>query len=202
MRMLSLRPFIAAALLLLTACQSNAPLQRFAPPSFTKYTPINLEVSNIEVIDEYQPPMRAPNVDHFFATTPGEAMHIWVRDRLRAVGRERTAQVIIKDASVIETSLAKTPGFKGAFTNDQAQRYDARLEVEIRIYGTGGALSEANINAVATRSQTVAENASVAERERVFNSMMNELMDSVNAELEKNIYQYFGNYISYSAAMK
>jgi hypothetical protein len=187
-------------LLLPSACQPTAQMPNLAPPSFAQMTPINLDVANIEVIDEYTPPMKAPNVEQFFAVTPEEAVHLWVRDRLRAVGSARTLQVIVKDASVVEKSLPRTQGVKGAFTNDQAQQYDARLEVEMRIY-SDRAISDASINVVATRTRTIAENASVAEREKLFHDMLNELMASLNAELEKNIYQYFGNYISYAPQM-
>lgn len=193
--------WFALAFTTLSACQTSAPLQNFAPPSFVKMTPIDMDVTNIEVIDEYEPPLARPHVEQFFATTPTQAMHIWAHDRLHATGRERTLQVVIKDASVVETQLPRTQGLQGVFTNDQAQRYDARLEVELRIYGTSGALAEASITAVATRSQTVAENASVAERERIFNTLLAELMNAMNATLEKNIYEYFGNYISYSSGL-
>ncbi len=194
------RLFSAAALsltLILAACQEPAGIAPFSAPSFAQSTPIQLDVAIIEVIDEYQPPMKSPNVDQFFAVTPAEAVRSWARDRLRNVGGTRTLQVVIKDASVVQKNLPTAKGMQGAFRDDQAERYDARLEVELRIYGTG-AMSEANISTVATRSLSVSEKASLADRERAFQTILNDLMASINAELEKNIYQYFGQYISYA----
>ena len=51
----------------------------------------------------------------------------WVHDRLEATGTTRRARARIIDASVKESELPRTKGLTGAFTTDQAQRWD-RLE--------------------------------------------------------------------------
>jgi hypothetical protein len=191
--------FSCLMLMILAACQ---PVNPPAPPplSFTRYQPIYLNVAKIDIIEEYKSPMQPPNVEHLLPTSPTEAMRIWVRDRLRATGNAKTLQITIKDASVIATPLPQPGGIEGFFTNSQDKRYDAKLDVEMRIYG-GEAMSEASIEAVATRSITVAVKASVAERQAIFRRMIADLMESENAELEKNIYQYFGNSINFSHRM-
>lgn len=193
------RSFLAICLLLavLPACQPAAPPPP-PPLSFADYSPIHLEVASIDVVEEYRSPLQRPNVEHLFPTSPAEAVHIWVRDRLRAVGGGRTLQVIVKDASVTEEPLPRTPGLKGTFTNDQSERYAARLEVEMRIYGEQGAMSEASINVVATRTDTAAEDFSLSAREALFERMVRDLMSILNAEIEKNLQQYFSNYIRYA----
>jgi hypothetical protein len=197
MKTMLLRMLPLLAGVMLSACQGH-----YQPPppmelGFTRYQPIYLNVGVIENVDEYKSPMTLPNVEHTLPYSPTEAMHIWVQDRLRAVGVNKTLQVIIKDASVVETDLPKPGGVQGFFTDSQDKRYDAKLEVELRIYGDD-ALSEANIHVSASRTTTIGEHASVAEREAVFRKLIFTLMDAMNAELEKNIYQYFGNDISYS----
>lgn len=185
------------ALFLLSSClepPNVPPPQQF---SFSQYRPIQLDIATISVVQEYRSPQQKPNVEHLFPTSPAQAMDIWTHDRLKAVGGSRRLEVQIKDASVIETDLPRKQGITGAFTNDQAKRFDARLEVELRIYGDR-AMSDASVHITATRSDTLDENASAAKRDALFNRMTTMLMDEVNAELEKNIYQYFGNYITYS----
>ncbi|MDE3060969.1 MAG: hypothetical protein KGJ06_08150 [Pseudomonadota bacterium] len=192
----AIRRLLPALLLLITACQPSPP----APPpeiGFTRFQPIYLDVAKIDIVDEYQSPMKSPNVEHLLPVSPAEAMHVWVRDRLRAVGTGRSLQVIIKDASVTVTALPKPGGMQGFFTVSQDKRYDGRLDVEMRIYN-GGAMSEANIEATVTRSITMSERVSLAEREALFRRMIYDMMEEMNAEMEKQMYTYFGNYISYS----
>ena len=186
---LPMRKIIPLCLLTLLLCGCyNAPppppLPQALEINFRRYQPIYLNVTSIEIVDEYKSPMRAPNVEHLMPYSPAEAMHIWTRDRLRSVGADKTMQVIVKDASVVAVDLPKPGGVEGAITISQDKRYDAKLSIEMRIYG-GGAMSEANIDVTATRSVTIPENASVAKREAVFRKLTYDLMDMMNAELEK-----------------
>ncbi len=177
----------------------NAPQPQPLPKiAFTRYVPFKLDVAYIDVIEEYKSSGKAPYVEQFFPTSPAQAMRTWVEDRIRTVGRDKFLQVVIKDASVKEVSLPRTQGIRGVFTRDQSQRYDARLEVEMRIYGDRSALSEASLHIAASRSATIGEDASPSARQKLFNRMTGELMEMVNAELEKNILSYFSNYIDYT----
>ncbi len=182
--------------LVLSACQSSSPVD-YKPLSFTHYQPIYMAVSNIEQVQEYKSTMRPPYVEHLLPYSPAEAMDIWVKERLRPVGGNQRVQLIIKDGSVMAYDLPKQPGFKGFITNEQDKRYEAKLEVEMRVYGEG-AMSEASINVSAARSITVPEKASARERNVIYRKLIADLMESVNAEMEKNMYMYLSNYISYS----
>lgn len=187
---------------LLTLAACNPPVvTRSKPISFAQYQPIALNVGSIQIVEEYHSPGHAPNVEQMFRTTPAEAMRQWVKDRIRARGGTRVLQVIIKDASVMQEDLPRTGGYQGVFTKDQSERYNARLEVEMRIYGEQGAMSEASISAVATRSDTAGEDYSAAKRDALFDRMLRDLMGLMNAELERNIQQYFANYIAYTPDM-
>jgi len=188
----------ACAFLVLCSCGGDDSPVDFKPLTFVRFQPIYLNVSNIEYVQEYKSPMRAPNVEHLMPYSPEDAMHIWIKDRIRPVGPEKMLQVIIKDASVVAIELHKDSSFEDFFTVDQDRRYDAKLEVELRIYGSKSALSEANVSVKAARSVTMSENASLYRRNAIFRQLIADMMESVNAELEKNMYQYMGNYINYS----
>ena len=161
--------------------------------NFTHLQPIAFYVSNIDIVDEYKSPMHEPNVEHLVPISPVEAMHIWVKDRIRSVGADKTLQIIIKDASII-SSPVKTPG---GDTDDRIRRYDARLEVEMRIYGSD-AMSEANVTVVSTQMITLSDSTSLDARKRIFYRMVYDLMESMNAELEKQIFAHFTKYIMYA----
>lgn len=188
----------ACALLMLSSCVGDGSPVDFAPLTFVRYQPIYLNVSTIQFVNEYKSPMQPPYVEHLMPYSPEDAMRIWVKDRIRAVGPEKSLQIIIKDASVKATELHKDSSIEDFFTIDQDRRYDAKLEVELRIYGSASALSEANVSVKAARSITMSENASVNRRNAAFREMIASMMENVNAELEKNMYQYMGNYINYS----
>lgn len=184
--------------LTLAACTEAPEMPKAQPIGFTQYQPFQVNVANVEIVGDYKSPQKAPYVEHLFPTSPEDAMRAWVRDRIRVTGGSGSLQVIIKDASVKQENLAKTEGIKGAFTNDQAARYDARLEIEMRIYN-GRSISEANLNTVATRSDMLPENASPLSRDKMFDAMIKKLMDEMNAELEKNIHTYFNRFLDYNA---
>ena len=178
---------------LLAACDTGggAPV---SAPNFKRYQPIYMKVSKIEVLEEYRSPNVAPNVEHMMSYSPADAMQIWVKQRLRAAGGPKTMQVIIKDASVVGQDV---PGSDVMFGWGGTRQYDTRLEVELRVYGDA-ALSEASVGVVATRTLKLPASASVATRDQKFRAMIEEMMTTVNAEMEKNIFQHLGSYVNFS----
>lgn len=194
-----LKPFLFSlcSLLALASCSDTGPVD-FPPLSFNRYQPMYLNVSSIEVVEEYKSPQRPPYVEHLIPYSPADAMGIWVKDRLRAVGSDKQLQVIIKEGSVVVNQLKNDRSLKDLLTIDQDKRYDAKLEVELRIYGPESAISLASVSAKAHRSVTMSENASLNQRNVVFRNLITDMMDSVNAELEMNMYRYMADYINYS----
>jgi hypothetical protein len=193
------RLFLFLSLALLASCRSSQPVD-FPPLTFKKYAPIYLNVASIQVIDEYKSPQQEPYVEHLLPYSPEDAMRIWVKDRIRAVGLDNTLHVIIKDGSVKATTKKAENSFSQFLTIDQNRSYDMKLEVEMRIYDGVNALSKASVRAKATRMRTMPRDASVMERNAQFRAMIADLMESLNAELEKNIFMHMGNYISYSSS--
>lgn len=185
---------LGIALVALVACQAPALPPPLPELTYRHLDPINLDVGRIEIVEQYVPPLTAPNVDHKFPTPPSQAMRQWAKDRLNAVGEIRTARLVIKDASAIETKLETRGGLRGAITKDQSERYDVTLDVVLEVRSERGA-AVAFANAVVTRSKTVVEDISLSDRERVFHEMTEEVMNEVNAELEKNIRQFLVQYI-------
>lgn len=184
------RRFVLAAglaALSLAACQS-APPPRPAPRpiDFSAFAPIVLNAGAIDVVDAFRA-MGGTHVEQRSAVPPAEAVRRWVAQRLQAAGGPGRVRVTIRDASIVEIQLPKTGGVTGYFTNDQAQRYDGRIEVEV----TGDLPGETSFHGVTkvtvTRSQTVPENISLADRENTFLEITNAMMDELNARLDAGI---------------
>ena len=194
-----IRSFTAAAalgvvLLAIAACVPPATKPSFPDIRFTDQPKLRLDVAAIEVVDDYHPTFQAPNVDHLFPVPPQRAAENWAHDRLEATGTTRRARVRIIDANVKETELPRTQGITGAFTTDQAQRYDATLEMSVEILNDRG-LPERTVTAKSSRTQSVAEGITPNERDTVWYNMTKQLLADQNRELEKQMRANFTFYV-------
>ncbi|MFO0998243.1 MAG: hypothetical protein U1F33_16295 [Alphaproteobacteria bacterium] len=178
----------------LGGCNTPPPEQKLPDLAYAQLPPIRLNVRAVEVIWSYEPPYKAPNVDHLFTTPPGRAAERWANDRLKPEGTEGLARFIIRNASVIQTRLKTTSGVPGLFKNEQSDRYDGVLEVELRAQDDAGR-KDAVVTARATVSQTVAENTTLNELEKTWFGMTETLMRELNKQLESNIQAHLGAFL-------
>src|SRR5258708_6106161 len=140
------------------------------------------------------PTSAAPNDERLLRTAAGAAMGNWARDRLLATGTMRRARVRIVDASVKEIQLPRTKGLTGAFTTDQAQRYDATVEMSIDLLNNSG-FPERTTSAKAARSQSDAEGTTPNQRDEAWYAMTKDLMAELDRELERQMRAHFTFYI-------
>jgi hypothetical protein len=183
---------VAAFAAVLGACSTATPPPRQFPElRFTHMAPITLTAQGPEVVAQYQPPLREPNVEHILPLPPERAIRTWVQDRLRTTGvGDDRVRVIIRDASVVEVPLEVKEGVVDFFTDDQEVRYDARMEIVAELLDTGGR-QKAETVVTGFRSRTFNEDASLREREKMWYELVEKLMQDVDVSLEKNIRTYF-----------
>jgi hypothetical protein len=190
MRFLSL----AFLTILLAACAPSADLPEPVGLAYLANKPLRLNVARVEVIKKYQSSATPPHVENNFPVPPVAMLQQWVQDRLLPVGKTGYATVTIEEASVIESSLKGTPGFKGMFTVDQSERYDANMSVKIEIFDDSGTLK--NFAYARTKgARSVAENLTLGQRRRVWIVMMEKIMNSLDAELDLNVRTYLSEYV-------
>lgn len=192
-----MKKFLALALtaLALASCQDAPSASGPAGINFGNRAPLRLNVAQVNVAQSYQPPMKLPNVDHTLPTPPIMAIKQWAGQRFVAAGAQGNLEITIEDASVVETPLAKKDGLTGFFTDDQEARYDAHIKITIRLYDGVNTISVAEATAETSRWRTINEKATVAQREAMFNSMLQEMITQLDAETEARIRQYFGRFI-------
>ncbi len=178
----------------LAACVNGTANYTPQPLQFSG-TPVRLNVAEIHVVTSYQSPQRAPNVEHQFPTSPMEAVNRWSHQRLQAAGPRGVLELLIEDASVREEKLPKKTGLEGFFTDEQDLRYSAALKVSMRIYDGASSLAVANADVFVTRLQTINERASIAERERLFDSMIQAMMAQFETEAQNQMRHYFTPYL-------
>jgi hypothetical protein len=195
MVMRGLRRFAMLGLLgALSACTLAAERPSYPELTWSHLPPIALDVAEIEIVDASRPTGASPHVEHLFPLPPAEAAGRWARDRLRAAGLANRARFIIQRADVIEVGLKRTEGFYGIFTTDQSERYDGVLGVALEIRSDTGALL-GQVTAETRKSHTVAENASLNQREAAWFEMTDEMIKLLNAEMERVMPLYLGRWI-------
>jgi len=178
----------------LSGCAGTPAQPNFPDLSYRHLAPINLAVGGISVESRYIPPLKAPNVEHNAPVPPYNALRQWGLDRLRATGGTDRARLVILDASIVENRLDVTGGIKGMFTRDQAARYDGKLAAMIEVVDASGR-QRAFATARAERSQTVPEGATLAQREKVWFTLTEDMMRQMNEQLEQNIVRYLRAYM-------
>ncbi len=177
--------FYAACLgitLSLTGCATDTVVDLTAP-SFLDQPQYRMNVSEVRVNDQYEPSFDGGHVEHQFPTSPARAVGIWANDRLQAAGTQGLMEVIIREASVIETRGKKF------------DRYDAALAVDLRLYDGMHSMALAESNSRVTLSRSIKNTASITKREDMFAEMTRDLMKSLDASLDTNLRQYFGKHI-------
>ena len=138
------------------------------------------------LLDEAKAPGTAPHVDHLFPQKPANVAAAWGRDVLRAVGQRGMATYTIVDASATETALPRSTGMTQVFKTEQSDRYDLHIEVKLEV-GNPLLASTGFVTASVNRSQTVAEDMSLNERETVWFQMTESAMRELDEKLEAAI---------------
>jgi len=192
-RRLTLALGFIACLLGLSACATPPPPQ-FPELTYTHLPTITLGVAKIEVVSTSKKSDAAPHIEISMPVTPEQTVRNWARDRLRASGVSGVAKVIIENASVTETELARSKGLKGVFTTEQSQRYDANLKVSIRLEGVPR-VSEAFAQAEIKRSQTVPEDVSVNVREQALFDLTENVMKDFDPAMAASIRKHLADFI-------
>lgn len=185
---------VALVILALGACQQPPPRPTYPELTWTHLAPFQLDVAEVEIVSEYEPTFRPPNVEHLAPAAPEEAARRWAEDRLQAAGKEGRAKVIIREASIVEVPLELEEGVRGYVTTEQAERYDAVVEVEIEIRNPRG-YRDGFVTARAERTRTVPEDITLNERERVWFELTDGLMKDFDAEMSKNIREHLGRFL-------
>lgn len=184
----------AAAVGLLSACQTAPPAPKVDAANFAAFAPIMLDVARVDVVDNARRP--AGSVDASIAVPPAEGARRWAQARLQAAGRDGFVRLTIREAAIVESQLPKTGGVKGMLTNEQTTRYDARIAVEITAEKPSANGLRASTQANASRFITLPENTSLAGREAALQNLSNRLLEDLNARLDAGVRRDLGRLVT------
>lgn len=180
---------LAACTLATAGCASQREPTSRPQIAFASDRPLVLNVAAVDVVSTFQPSDQPPRVEQRFPVAPATALKRWAADRLRVKGRSGLARFTITEAAVTRKELQTTPGLRGAFTREQAERYDAAAAATLEIlddYGNRLAVVETR----AERTRTVPESAGRDEVDRIRFTMIETLMAEFDREMEKAVRQH------------
>ena len=166
-------------------------LQKVREPRYNSEEPIQLKVNKVEVISEFTPTFKRPNVEHLFPISIEKTAKLWAKDRLKAAdfSSPKIAEVIIRDASVTEEAETSEQLF-----NKDRVKYRAKLIVVVRVTDPQS-LSRAETEVEAWRELIIPADTDIAEKEKYWNGMVTKLFDEFNRKMSANIYQYLNMYV-------
>lgn len=193
-KILSVPASLLIAGLSLAACELTPPRPDYPSFDYSDKTPMRFDVGEVVIEQAYKPSVEAPNVELLFPHRPDQAAAGWAADRLIAAGSTRRLRFIVSDASVTETALTVKTGVSGAVTIDQSEKYDATLAIDVQIVEDDGFVA-GNATATVRRSVTVAEDASLNDREATWYRLTKDLMDDMDRQLETVLRRVFFRFL-------
>ncbi|HEU0118428.1 MAG TPA: hypothetical protein VFR09_07320 [Alphaproteobacteria bacterium] len=174
----------AFALSILLAACSSAPPPKVAS-DFGAPSKINLDVKTVSLTDR----SNATDGVHMQPSV-ADAIKQWSTDHLQAAGSAGEAIVVIKDASVVQQAI---PHEGQWFTREQTSKYNAHVEVELQIKGQGD--SYAIASAQASRYETLPENATEAEKQNAYMTVLNGLVRDLGQNLNGSIHEHLQHFV-------
>jgi hypothetical protein len=191
MKMKLMAMFVAVSLL--ASCQNAPPDSQTPQLVFDTLPQISMNVARIEIVDGYQPPMKAPNVDHLFKQPPRDVARRVLEKQLVANGSNHTLRVIIEDASVIKKDLPVSQGFTGFFSNEESEEYNSRVSLKFQLIADDTAdRVVADAFVLSERTQTLLEDSSPAERDMAFFTLDENIMQDLRKGIEGSVKRTFG----------
>jgi len=173
----------------LYACTNASVLESDFVLSFHNVKPYLVDVDSIEIVDQYKSPFSDPYVEHLSPITPVKAVREWVGVRFRSAGEEGRLRVTIANASIVGKSLDTNKDFKALFISEQGAELTGTLSVTIEILDAQE-VSLAHVVVYSSASKTLAEDASLVDRDHAIFSVTKSLVEVLDVEASIQIDQY------------
>ena len=173
----------------LYACTNAPVLEPNFVLGFQNDEPYLVDVATLEIVDQYKSPFSDPHVEHLSPITPAQAVREWVEVRFRPVGAEGRLRVTVTNASIVGKSLDTDKDFKALFISEQGAELTGTLAVTIEVLNTQE-VSLAHVEVYASASKTLAEDASLMDRDYAMFSVTKSLVKALDVEVSRQIDQY------------
>jgi len=177
-RAVLLLPLVAAA------CASDGPAQPDLPPpplTFDHLMPLRLNVAEVRTEQRWQPPGRAPNVDHLAPVPPVTALLRMAQERVFAGGASGVATFVVQDASITATPIPSQSMF-----GSDGVRYEGRMMVRLEVRNDDPPQS-GYATAQVSRTLSLPDRPGASEQRRQLDLMVRQMMADMNIEFEYQV---------------
>ncbi len=187
--------FIIVFSLSLISCQSPAPFSNLKL-NFDHLEKISLNISEIEIISIYKPPLKRPNVDHLYEETLSEIASRYFLYKFNTLDNNKRLRIVIKEASLKKNTKknSQKSAIINLFNNKSSTSYYAVLKVEIQIINERGfIISKINSEVFLSKSDT--KNLSINEDLMIYFEICEKIIMLLDEELYKQINKHFKKYL-------
>ena len=148
---------------------------------------LTFRLGAIEIVDRTRPAATGPDAVTEFAVPLREAMLEWANGRLAATsGLPGRIRFTATEAKAIREPLEGTPGVRGWFTRDQAERVTVTVSGQIEAVQNDGRLI-ASATARSEGFRTFVEKIKPEERRNGLNALQKEVLKAFGSELERQV---------------
>lgn len=179
--------------LALSACFSSVE-NEWPGISYHAAAPVSVNAGRIQITNNYNAPMAAPNVEHMFRLSPSAAAQELARHQISAAGGgTRVLRVIVDDASVRQKTLPKEEGVVGIVKRVPDEQFDARVALRFELAEEAAPdviIGRANV--VATRERTLKGDMTLAEREKAYHDLTQTLVNDLAQGISTTVQNTFG----------
>ena len=190
-----IRPLVITLVtVVLSACANPSPSSHLPQLTFVHLPPITLQVGDIQITSLVQNGTQAPNVGHRFPLSPKQALIQWAQDRLQLRGTRGTARFTILQADATEKKLRKDEKLTGLFKQQASEQYYTAVKARLEIIDDRG-VQRAQVTASAAWQQNIREDASLADRRRIWLELVEKLMGRFNGEIDRGIQRFMTEYV-------
>lgn len=118
----------------------------------------------------------------------------WARQRFYAVGYSGTARLIIEQAQLRRELLARSQGLRAIVTIDQSERYSVAIAVRMALSDPPSA-RDGFAWASAESSVTIAENATLTQRQQKIHAMLEQAINALDQSLTSQMREKVSSFV-------
>ena len=190
-KMLRLSVITLVALVLAACASPNSQLHQL---TFQHFSPIILQVANVQITSLVQDSTRPPSVGHRFPLSPEHGLIKWAQHRLRPGSTQGTARFTIIQAEATEKKLKKDEKLTGFFKQQASEQYNTIVKARLEIIDNRG-VRRAQVTASATWQQNIREDSSLLDRRRIWLELVEKLIGRFNSEMDRSIQRFMSAYV-------
>ena len=173
--------------LLLAGCAASSPPPQVSVSS-AGFAPLPLNARQLEIIENWEMPIKPPYIGHLQQPYPGNLVSQWATKVLMPAGGSGEMILDITRAAVTKVKLPPQTGLANALTDQQDSEIRVEFEAQLMwLQPVGG--SQAMIKLAASHSVTIPESSSANDVQRAVNDCLNKALAGLDkqarAELAK-----------------